>query len=178
MNVHNRRFTWADALSLSRLPLAGAFMLAEATTSQAIIVAAAAFTDLIDGWLARQLGQSSRAGEIIDPVADKLFVLTILVTLVLRSQLRIWEVLLLLLRDSYNTFAFIVLRAQNAPVRFQARRSGKVVTVLQIGSVLALLIAPQAFHVLLILTAAAGVWAIVDYTRAGLRDLRQAHTAG
>lgn len=178
MTVQDRRFTWADVISLSRLPLAAAFVLAETALVQAVIVSAAALTDFIDGWFARHFRQASRIGEIIDPIADKLFVLTIIVTLVARSQLRSWEVALLLIRDIYNTAAFFILQARKAEVSFRARLSGKVVTVLQIGSVVALLLDRRFFHPLLALTAVAGVWAIIDYTRSGLRDLRQAQTTG
>jgi len=178
MNRNRRRFTWADAISLIRLPLAGAFVLAETTVAQGIIVSAAALTDFIDGWFARRFRQTSRTGEIIDPIADRLFVLTVIVTLVARSQLRAWHVLLLMIRDVYNTLAFFILRARRKDVSFRARRSGKIVTVLQIGTVVALLLAPRAFYPLLTATAVTGVWAIIDYTRAGLSDLRQAHTAG
>lgn len=178
MTNENRRFTWADAVSFSRIPLAGAFIFAETTLAQGLIVSAAALTDFLDGKLARHFGQATRAGEIIDPVADKLFVLTTVVVLVLRSQLRFWEVLLLLLRDIYNTFAFLILRARKSPVRFRARRSGKIATVLQVGSVLALLLVPTLFRPILAVTAAAGIWAIYDYTRTGLRALRQTQRTG
>lgn len=178
MKFLNRRFTWADVISLSRLPLAAAFVFAETTVVQGIIVSAAALTDFIDGWLARTFRQASRSGEIIDPIADRLFVLVIVVTLVARSQLRAWEVALLMLRDIYNSIAFFILRARRTKIRFRARRSGKIVTVLQAGSVIALLLFPRLFHPLLGLTTFAAAWAIVDYTRTGLRDLRQAHTAG
>ncbi|MFV8833833.1 CDP-diacylglycerol--glycerol-3-phosphate 3-phosphatidyltransferase [Aquisalimonas sp.] len=47
----------------------------------AIIFALAAFTDWLDGWLARRLGQTSAFGAFLDPVADKLMVAVALVAL-------------------------------------------------------------------------------------------------
>lgn len=47
-----------------------------------IIFALAGFTDWFDGYLARKLGQTSRFGEFLDPVADKLMVAVILILLV------------------------------------------------------------------------------------------------
>ncbi|MGH8229438.1 MAG: CDP-alcohol phosphatidyltransferase family protein, partial [Steroidobacteraceae bacterium] len=58
--------SWAD-------PLTGA------------IFAAAGITDTLDGYLARRLGQTSRLGAFLDPVADKLIVATALVLLVSRD---------------------------------------------------------------------------------------------
>ena len=48
----------------------------------AILFGIAAVTDIIDGWVARRFGQTSRFGEFLDPVADKLMVCIVLVMLV------------------------------------------------------------------------------------------------
>ena len=48
----------------------------------AFLFAIAAVTDMIDGWVARRFGQTSRFGEFLDPVADKLMVAIVLVMLV------------------------------------------------------------------------------------------------
>ena len=45
----------------------------------AILFGIAAVTDIIDGWVARRFGQTSRFGEFLDPVADKLMVCIVLV---------------------------------------------------------------------------------------------------
>lgn len=52
-----------------------------ARTFSAIVFMIAAFSDWLDGYLARKLNQSSRFGEFLDPVADKLMVTTVLVML-------------------------------------------------------------------------------------------------
>ncbi len=51
-----------------------------------LIFAAAGITDSLDGYLARKLGQTSRLGAFLDPVADKLIVATALVLLVSRDH--------------------------------------------------------------------------------------------
>jgi CDP-diacylglycerol--glycerol-3-phosphate 3-phosphatidyltransferase/cardiolipin synthase len=48
----------------------------------AVVFALAAITDLLDGYVARRLGQTSKFGEFLDPVADKLMVAVVLVLLV------------------------------------------------------------------------------------------------
>mgnify|MGYP001158306388 CR=1 FL=1 len=55
----------------------------------AVLFGFAALTDLLDGYLARKLGQISRFGEFLDPVADKLMVAVVLVLLV-QSDPRAW----------------------------------------------------------------------------------------
>jgi len=49
-----------------------------------LLFSIAALTDLLDGYLARRLGQTSRLGAFLDPVADKLMVAVVLVLLVQR----------------------------------------------------------------------------------------------
>lgn len=56
-------------------------------------------TDFLDGWLARRLGQTSIVGEVLDPVADRLYILAVVVGLGLREIIPWWLVVLLPLRD-------------------------------------------------------------------------------
>ncbi len=161
-----------NALSLARLPLAVAFVLADSPLLRGLVIVAAGLTDFIDGWAARHYGQRSRTGELLDPITDKLFVLTVLVTLLVRGQLLWWELLLLLLRDIYNTFMFVAVKVKRIHLRFVSRMSGKVVTVLQIATVFAITLVPSAARVVLAATVAASLYAIIDYTRTGMRGMR------
>ncbi len=61
--------------------------------------ALAVLTDLLDGYMARKLNQISEWGKVIDPVADKVFVGTTAVCLVLRGSVPLWFVLAVLARD-------------------------------------------------------------------------------
>ncbi len=56
----------------------------------AILFGIAAVTDFIDGWIARRFNQMSRFGAFLDPVADKLMVVIVLVMLV-QAQSSLWE---------------------------------------------------------------------------------------
>ncbi len=56
-------------------------------------------TDFLDGWLARKLDQQSALGQILDPVADRLYILAVVVGLALRDIIPWWLALSLPLRD-------------------------------------------------------------------------------
>jgi cardiolipin synthase len=56
-------------------------------------------TDFLDGWLARRLNQTSVVGQILDPVADRLYILAVVVGLALRDVIPWWAALSLPLRD-------------------------------------------------------------------------------
>src|SRR5688572_21133322 len=59
----------------------------------------AGVTDFLDGWLARRLDQFSTLGEILDPVADRLYILAVVIGLFLRDIIPWWVALALPLRD-------------------------------------------------------------------------------
>ena len=56
-------------------------------------------TDFLDGWLARKLNQQSTVGQILDPVADRLYILAVVIGLALRDIIPWWVALSLPLRD-------------------------------------------------------------------------------
>ena len=56
-------------------------------------------TDFLDGWLARKLDQNSVVGQILDPVADRLYILAVVVGLALRDVIPWWLAISLPLRD-------------------------------------------------------------------------------
>jgi cardiolipin synthase (CMP-forming) len=171
-------FSFPNVLSLSRLPLAAAFLLVDSVAGRAGIVAAVGLTDLADGYFARRMpSHDRRAGAIIDPITDKLFVLIALLAFAIRRDISVGMLLIVLARDIYNTFAFFILKALHWDFQFRARLSGKVTTVLQLAVLVALLFWHAAVVPLVYLVGAASVVAILDYSRAALRQRRLAGAA-
>ena len=64
-----------------------------------VVLMVAGITDFLDGWLARRLDQFSQLGEILDPVADRLYILAVVIGLFLRDIIPWWVALALPLRD-------------------------------------------------------------------------------
>ena len=58
-----------------------------------ILFIVASFTDFLDGMLARILGEESKLGELLDPIADKVIVATALILLVMDGTIRHYEVI-------------------------------------------------------------------------------------
>lgn len=168
-----RVLTYPNALTVLRFPLAVAFLFVEGTLARGIIIALGGLSDWLDGWLSRRLRQVSGFGELVDPLADKTFVLVILVTFWIESRIADWELALLLVRDAYAVLTFIVAAALRLPIRFRARPTGKVATALQLTTAIALLFLPALGHALVWATGLAALVAAVDYTAAGVRGLRR-----
>ena len=162
-----RRLTPADLVSLSRVVLAGAFLLTAGTVARLALIAVAGATDYFDGWLARRSG-GSRYGAIIDPAADRVFVVAIVVTLVVENVLSIGQCLVLMARDLVTTLGVLVVRLAPSlrPPRLEARWSGKVVTALQFVTLIAILLEPSSLAWLLPIVALASAISIGDYSLA------------
>ena len=75
-----------------------------------LLLMASGFTDYLDGVIARRTGQISRLGQLLDPLADRLYVIATLLGLGLRDIVPWWLVALLLGRDVVLAFTLPVLR--------------------------------------------------------------------
>jgi cardiolipin synthase (CMP-forming) len=159
-------------LSLARLPLAVAFLLLDGPIARVAIIAAAAASDYLDGWWARTRGPATRAGALLDPITDKVFVVTALVAFTRDGVLSAAGLLVLIARDVIVIVGAVVVALARLPVRLQARFPGKLVTTLQIIAVLALTVLPIAATPLVVVTAAASAWAVADYGSSAMRALR------
>lgn len=67
-------------------------------------------TDYLDGWLARALHQESRLGQLLDPAADRLYILSTIAALTYRGIVPVWFALVLVARDVALTLLLPVLR--------------------------------------------------------------------
>jgi len=86
-----------------------------------IVLMVAGITDYLDGKLARTLNQASRLGQLLDPVADRLYILSVLVALAIRDIIPVWLAVLLPLRDVllFVLLPFLRTRGYTAlPVHF------------------------------------------------------------
>jgi cardiolipin synthase len=64
-----------------------------------VVLMAAGITDYLDGRIARRFNLTSRLGELLDPAADRLYILATLVALMVRGILPIWLAAILVARD-------------------------------------------------------------------------------
>ena len=80
----------------------------------------AGLSDAIDGWLARRLGQVSRLGSLLDPVADKALLVSVFVALGVRDLLPAWLVILVVFRDALIVSGWLlgqILMPSAQPIR-------------------------------------------------------------
>ena len=127
--------SWAavlpHAVSSLRVAMAVLFPLMPTARWRATVILVAGLSDLGDGFIARRLGVAHAWGGHLDAISDKVFVLSVLVTLLVDGLIGPWQVALLLSRDLAvaSIAAYVaLLRQWSAFERMPARWAGKVTT--------------------------------------------------
>lgn len=118
---------WTVPNILSALRLLGVplflwlILVPEADGWAILLLAVSGFTDWLDGYLARKWKQISRLGQLLDPIADRLYILATLIGLLLRGIVPWWFVVILLSRDVIMAVVLWVLKRKGVvglPVHF------------------------------------------------------------
>ena len=125
----------------------------------AAVFAIGAVTDFLDGYLARRDGLVTVFGKFLDPVADKLLVLTAMIMLTEKGLLPAWAVVIVAARDLAVDGLRMVASGSGKVVA--AKLPGKIKTVLQLFCVLSAL-ALGVHPVTTVLTAAMAVMTLVS----------------
>lgn len=156
-------------LSLCRLPLAVVFPFCIGRPGAALaVLAAAAGSDVLDGWYARRFHEETRTGALLDGVMDKVFVLTVVGTLVATGLITIVQVLLLAAREIGElalVATALVLRPRPLGSHRSASFLGKLATVLQFATVVLVIVHAPLLGVAFAVTAACGALAAGEYWR-------------
>ena len=168
-----------NSISLSRLILALAFVLVDGRWERTILILAAGATDFLDGWFARMGNSSSLAGALIDPIADRVFVLTAISAYLIDGLLSTSQFFIFLSRDIATAVGFIVARfiPGLGASAFQARMLGKTVTAAQLITLVAVLHFDRAAGPLIAIIGGLSAISIVDYTVALSRARSRARQA-
>lgn len=105
-----------SALRLLGVPIFLWLILSHHDTAALLVLMASGITDYLDGKIARHYGLISRLGQVLDPMADRLYILSTLIGLALRDVIPWWLVALLVVRD-VGVFALgPVLRREGLPI--------------------------------------------------------------
>jgi CDP-diacylglycerol--glycerol-3-phosphate 3-phosphatidyltransferase len=135
----------------------------------AAIFGVAAFTDWLDGYLARQRNQVTQLGQLMDPLADKLLITAALISLVQMGMASAWMVAVILGRE----LAITVLRsvAYVRGVTISASPLGKVKMGTQVFAILLLILGRQVWvfwvigQIALWVVLTTALWSAIDYYR-------------
>ncbi|HQA03570.1 MAG TPA: CDP-diacylglycerol--glycerol-3-phosphate 3-phosphatidyltransferase [Thermodesulfovibrio thiophilus] len=145
--MNTKTLNLPTSLTILRIIIIPVFIMEAPTNPQfgAFLFFIASVTDFLDGYLARKFKQITNLGIILDPIADKLLVISALIILVDIARVPAWIAIVIILRE----FIITVLRfyALSRGVVIPAEKAGKAKTVLQMISILLLLIAEEIYGV-------------------------------
>ncbi len=180
-----------NILSILRISLIPVFIIVFATQSTvssqwaALIFIIASITDWFDGYIARRWGQVTLFGKFLDPVADKLLILSALIMLVEFRRVTSWIAIVIIGRD----LAITGLRAiaSSMGIVIAAKEMGKYKTTVQIVAIILLILDYPVLlygkNIDLHLWGTVGIWlsamlsllSAFDYLLKFWRDLRGRH---
>ena len=146
-----------------------------ADTIAAVVFAVAAFTDGLDGYIARSRGSVTTFGKLMDPLADKLLIIAPLISLVSLERIAPWVAMVIIARELAVTMLRIV--AVERGVVIAASWLGKAKTMLQVAAIFAVIAfetTPLAVDALVYAAVAITVVSGADYFFGVRRHLEQA----
>lgn len=127
-----------NIITLGRLlsvPVAIWLVLSGALTAAFWLFVAAGVSDAVDGFIAKRLDQRSQLGALLDPIADKVLLVSMYVTLGVANHLPAWLVILVVFRDALIVGGFLLVGALGQPMRWEPLLVSKLNTALQIALV-------------------------------------------
>ncbi|RMH37555.1 MAG: CDP-diacylglycerol--glycerol-3-phosphate 3-phosphatidyltransferase [Nitrospirae bacterium] len=148
-SIAYRNLNLPNCLTISRICLIPVFVLLFINPTEyrsilaALVFSAAAGTDFLDGYIARRRGQITNLGKFLDPVADKLLVVSGLILLVQVQRVEVWIVIAMIARELIVT-GFRAVAAREGII-VPAGVGGKIKVICQILGILCLILEGVTF---------------------------------
>jgi cardiolipin synthase len=114
----SRVVTWPNAITVVRLALLPVYVWllfgADQQLAAGFLLGTLGATDWIDGYLARRLGQVTTVGKVLDPIADRILMLTAVLTIAIHGAVPWWFAIATLARELLVSITVLVLAALGA----------------------------------------------------------------
>ena len=142
--IHRTNVNLPNFLTVVRILLIPVFVILfsdptpDRSLAASIVFVVAAVTDLLDGYLARRHSQVTRLGRLLDPIADKLLVLSGLILLVQFDRVAAIVAILIIAREVAVTGVRAI--AANQGIVLEAETTGKYKMVVQVVAIVFLLL--------------------------------------
>lgn len=175
---HERVLTLPNAITTLRLLALPGFvwlvLAGEALALGLVVLVAVAMTDWVDGYLARRLDQATKLGRVLDPVVDRVLIVTAALTLLAADMVPAWLVVLVVGRDVVVMGGAVLFFGGVPPLK--VTRTGKAATASLLVALPAFLLGetgiPWRGAIQLVAWLAAGA-GVVAYYIAGAQYARQ-----
>lgn len=138
---------------------------------------AAVISDVIDGYIARTRHQKTRAGAILDPLADKILLISAYLCLYAQRaefpeiSFPLWFVVAIISRDVILLLGAMIIQTTTGKLEMEANKSGKITAFLQIVCVIGVLLQLKFSYVFWYITLAATFISGVIYIKEGIKAI-------
>ncbi len=169
---------WLTVLRILLIPVFVVLLVYRKPGAALTVFAIAAFTDLLDGYVARRRGRESRLGAFLDPMADKALLIASFATLTYLRVLPAWIMIVVVSRDAILMLGALLIHMVGGRIYPRPTIFGKLATFFQILTVLFGLLTryfdfrqPLALRTILWIAAIFTVTSGLQYIVQGMRYL-------
>src|SRR5262249_2381732 len=127
---------WLTVLRILLIPVFVSLLVYRKPGLALLVFGVAALTDLLDGYVARRHGLQSRLGAFLDPMADKLLLVSSFVTLTWLKTLPFWIAAVVISRDIILMVGALMIHMAGGHIYPRPTRMGKAATFFQVLTVL------------------------------------------
>ena len=131
-------------------------------------------SDAVDGYIARKSKQNSQAGLILDPLGDKLLLVSAFICLFFfpaRIKFPLWVTLIVVSRDAIILLGALIIFILKQHMNIFPTKWGKLTTTFQMSSVIAVLIQWRFAYILMLLAVIFTIISGIDYIMRGFKTL-------
>ncbi|WP_411679569.1 CDP-diacylglycerol--glycerol-3-phosphate 3-phosphatidyltransferase [Clostridium thailandense] len=121
----------------------------------------AGITDILDGYIARKYNLITKLGIVLDPLADKLMIITVLTCLVIKKYISLWILLVIFIKELFMILAGIRLYHKNTII--PSNKLGKLTTILFYLSILILTFNKNIGNLLIYVAVISAFIAFINY---------------
>lgn len=137
-----------------------------------LIFLLAGITDILDGYVARKYNIITKWGQAMDPLADKLMQLTVLVCFTIKQFIPLWVIIIYGIKEFLMIFGGIFLYAKKDKMVLPANSYGKLATVVFYIAILAVAFNFAYAKLLIIIAVLFALYAFVQYAVIGIKHIK------
>ncbi|MFW5648264.1 MAG: CDP-diacylglycerol--glycerol-3-phosphate 3-phosphatidyltransferase [Candidatus Alkaliphilus sp. MAG34] len=139
-----------------------------------LIFLLAGITDILDGYIARKYNIITKWGQAMDPLADKLVQLTVLICFTIKQFIPLWVIIVYGIKELLMVFGGIFLYTKKDKMVLPANSYGKIATVVFYIAILAVAFNSRYDKLLMIVAVLVALYAFVQYVIIGIKYIRRA----
>lgn len=133
----------------------------------------AGVTDVLDGYIARKYNLTTKWGQAMDPLADKLMQLTVLICFTIKRILPLWVIIVVGIKEICMVIGGMFLYFKKEKVVIPANKYGKLATIVFYGAILAVAFGLPYGRLIVYLAIMITIYAFIQYFFIGLKTVKE-----